>query len=163
MYIRGLVLLLLYLSFFPPYATSYILFQYKPLQYISISNRWSYIVFDQNCPRGIMSQYPLKNFSFSTVSMGSPPPSSRSMTVPLGSPPSPFSPTIPADIPFGTQMPIAPLPCKRSAPPPANNTPGNTNFGISLAEPDCQIILQLLIQFECMEQAMLSAQAANTN
>jgi hypothetical protein len=54
-------------------------------------------------------------------------------------------------------------PRKCSAPPPTDNTPRNTNFGISLAEPDHQIILQLSLRFERMEQAMLSAQAANTN
>jgi hypothetical protein len=58
---------------------------------------------------------------------------------------------------------MAPPPRKRSAPPPDDNNPRNTNFGVSLAEPDRQIILQLSLQFECMEQAMLSAQAANTN
>jgi hypothetical protein len=68
----------------------------------------------------------------------------------------------PADEPFGAQTPMAP-PRKRSAPPPADNTPQNTNFGVFLAEPDCRIILQLSLQFERMEQAMLSTQAANTN
>jgi hypothetical protein len=110
-----------------------------------------------------MSQRPLKNFGFTTVSMGSAPPSSRSATVPPGSPPSPFSRAIPADIPFGSQTLMAAPPCKRSAPPPANNNPRTTNFGVSLAEPDRQIILQLSLQFERMEQAMLSAQAAITN
>jgi hypothetical protein len=55
-----------------------------------------------------MSQRPLKNFGFSTVSISSLPPSSRSTTVPLGSLPSPFSPAIPADIPFGAQTLMAP-------------------------------------------------------
>jgi ribosomal protein L29 len=110
-----------------------------------------------------MSQRPLKNFGFSTVSMGSPPPSSRSATVPPGSLPSPFSPAIPTDVPVGAQTPMAPPSRKRSAPPPADNNPQNTNFGVSLAEPDRQIILQLSLQFERMEQAMLSAQATNTN
>jgi hypothetical protein len=58
---------------------------------------------------------------------------------------------------------MAPPSRKRSTTPPADNNPRTTNFGISLAEPDRQIILQLSLQFECMEQAMLSAQAANTN
>jgi hypothetical protein len=110
-----------------------------------------------------MSQRPLQNFGFSTVSLGSPPPPSRSATVPPGSPPSPFSSATPTDVPFVAQTPMAPPSRKRSAPPPADNNPRNTNFGISLAEPDCQIILQLSLQFERMEQAMLSAQAANTN
>jgi hypothetical protein len=46
-YIRGLVLPLFCLSFFPPHATSCIIFQYKPLQYTSTSNRLSCAVFDQ--------------------------------------------------------------------------------------------------------------------
>jgi hypothetical protein len=58
---------------------------------------------------------------------------------------------------------MAPPSRKRSAPTPANNNPQNTNFGICLAEPDHQITLQLSLLFKCIEQAMLSAQAANTN
>jgi hypothetical protein len=55
-----------------------------------------------------------------------------------------------ADEPFSAQTPMAML-CKCPAPPPANNTTCNTNSGISLTEPDHQIILQLSLQFECME------------
>jgi ribosomal protein L29 len=109
-----------------------------------------------------MSQGPLNSFGFSTVPVGSPPPTSRPTTVPMGSPPPTSRPATPANEPFGAQTPMA-APRKRSAPPPADNTTRNTNFGISLAEPDRQIILQLSLQFARMEQAMLSTQAANTN
>jgi hypothetical protein len=109
-----------------------------------------------------MSQHPLNSFGFSTVPLGSPPPTSRPVTAPMGSPlPASRSATHAAK-PFGTQTPMV-VPRKRSAPPPGDNTTRNTNFGVSLAEPDHQIILQLSLQFEHMEQAMLSAQAANTN
>jgi hypothetical protein len=109
-----------------------------------------------------MSQRPLNSFGFSTVPLGSLPPTSRSVTVAPGSPPPIFRSVTPSDEPFGAQTPMAP-PRKRSATPPADNTPRNTNFGVSLVEPDRQIILQLSLQFERMEQAMLSTQAANTN
>jgi hypothetical protein len=95
-----------------------------------------------------MSQRPLNTFGFSTVPLGSPPPTTR--------------PATPAGQPCSAQTPMV-APRERSAPPPADNTTRNTNFGISLAEPGHQIILQLSLQFERMEQAMLSAQATNTN
>jgi hypothetical protein len=109
-----------------------------------------------------MSQRPLNSFGFSTVPLASPPPTSRSATAPLGCLPPTTRSAISDDEPFGAHMLMAP-PRKRSAPPPADYTPRNTNCGVSLAEPDCQIILQLSLRFERMEQAMLSAQAANTN
>jgi hypothetical protein len=54
-------------------------------------------------------------------------------------------------------------PRKHPAPPPIDNGTRNNNFGMSLAEADRQRILQLSLRFECMENAMLSTQATNTN
>jgi hypothetical protein len=54
-------------------------------------------------------------------------------------------------------------PRKHPAPPPIDNAVCNNSFGMSLTEADHQLILQLSLHFERMENAMLSAQATNTN
>jgi hypothetical protein len=104
--------------------------------------------------RGIMSQHPLQNFGFSSVSLGSPPPAPRPATVPPGSP----SPTATTPQPSGSQP--APRKHLQAAPPP--DTVRTSAFGVSLAAEDRQLIHQVLSHFECMENAMVAAQAANT-
>jgi hypothetical protein len=98
----------------------------------------------------MMAQRPLDSFGFGTsLSVGSPPPTSRRST--------------PAPGPSSLQTPSNTALRKHPAIPPADNTARNPNFGITLADSDCQLILQLSLQLECMDKALLSSQATRTN
>jgi hypothetical protein len=52
---------------------------------------------------------------------------------------------------------------KRTAIPPADTATRNPNFNVALADSDHQPILQLSLQVECIEKAILSSQATSTN
>jgi hypothetical protein len=51
----------------------------------------------------------------------------------------------------------------RPAIPPADTAARNPNFGVALTDSDRQLILQLSLQVERMEKALLSSQATSTN
>jgi hypothetical protein len=97
-----------------------------------------------------MAQRPLDSFGFGTLlSVGSPPPTSQRST--------------PAPGPPGSQTPSNAASRKRTAIPPADTAARNTNFGVALADSDRQLILQLSLQVERMEKAILSSEATSTN
>jgi hypothetical protein len=97
-----------------------------------------------------MAQRPLDSFGFgASLSVGSPPPTSQRST--------------PAPGPSGSQTPLNTASQKRTAIPPADTAARNPNFGVALADSDRQLILQLSLQVERMEKALLSSQATSTN
>jgi hypothetical protein len=97
-----------------------------------------------------MAQRPLDSFGFgASLSAGSPPPTSQQST--------------PAPGPSGSQTPSNAASRKRSAIPPTDTAARNPNFGVALADSDRQLILQLCLQVERMEKAILSSQATSTN
>jgi hypothetical protein len=97
-----------------------------------------------------MAQRPLDSFGFrASLSVGSPPPTSQR--------------SAPAPGPSGSQTPSNAASRKCSAIPPADTATRNPNFGVALADSDRQLILQLSLQVERMEKAILSSQATSTN
>jgi hypothetical protein len=97
-----------------------------------------------------MAQRPLDSFGFgASLSVGSAPPTSQRST--------------PAPGPSGSQTPSNAASRKRTAIPPADTATRNPNFGVALADSDRQLILQLSLQVERMEKAILSSQATSTN
>jgi hypothetical protein len=101
-----------------------------------------------------MAQCTLDSFGVksSSLSVGSPPPTSQRSTPTPG--PSRFE--IP-DIPAFTG------PRKHPSTPPADTAARTPAPGIVLADSDRQVILQLSLQVERMEKALLSSQATSTN
>jgi hypothetical protein len=92
----------------------------------------------------------LDSFGFgASLSVGSPPPTSQRST--------------PAPGPSGSQTPSNAASRKCTAIPPADTAAQNPNFGVALADSDRQLILQLSLQVERMEKALLSSQATSTN
>jgi hypothetical protein len=97
-----------------------------------------------------MAQRPLDSFGFgASLSVGSPPPTSQRST--------------PAPGPSGLHTPSNAGSRKRTAIPPTDTAARNPNFGVALADCDRQRILQLSLQVERMEKAILSSQATSTN
>jgi hypothetical protein len=90
-----------------------------------------------------MAQRPLVSFGFgASLSVGSPPPTSQRST--------------PAPGPSGSQTPANQASRKRTSIPPADTAARNPSFGVALADSDRQLILQLSLQVERMEKALLS-------
>jgi hypothetical protein len=97
-----------------------------------------------------MAQRPLDSFGFgASLSVGTPPPTSQRST--------------PAPGPSGSHTPANQTSRKHPSVPPADTAAQNPSFGVALADPDRQLILQLSLQVERMEKALLSSQATSTN
>jgi hypothetical protein len=97
-----------------------------------------------------MAQRPLDSFGFgASLSVGSPPPTSQRTT--------------PTPGPSGSHTPANQASRKRTSVPPADTAARNPSFGVALADSDRQLILQLSLQVERMEKAILSSQATSTN
>jgi hypothetical protein len=97
-----------------------------------------------------IAQRPLDSFGFGTsLSVGSPLPTSQRTTPALG--------------PSGSHTPANQAWRKRTSVPPADTAARNPSFGVALADSDRQLILQLSLQVEHMEKALLSSQATSTN
>jgi hypothetical protein len=97
-----------------------------------------------------MAQRPLDSFGFgASLSVGSPPPTSQRST--------------PTHGPSGSHTPANQAPHKYPSMPPADAATQNPSLSVALADSDYQLILQLSLQVECMEKALLSSQATSTN
>jgi hypothetical protein len=110
-----------------------------------------------------MAQRPLDSYGFGASLSEETIARSPRASLSLGPPPPTSQRTTPAAGPSGTPTPANQAPRKRTSIPPADAAARNPSFGVALADSDRQLILQLSLQAERMEKAILSSQATSTN